>query len=166
MRAATIAAVLLSGSRAAQPTSMAAGSIRTDSGCDGTGRRACEGKRCAGDTTHLLENGADNIRVPQARRREIDADVGHDLPGRGGRRRRLRRPRRRTGLTVPKRTLTNRPASSRMPAHGVDLDDLDHASMVLVPPSPLPSGRYTVRWHATSAEDRDTNERAFTFELR
>lgn len=47
---------------------------------------------------------------------------------------------------------------------GVDLDDLDHLSMVLTLP-PLPPGTYTVRWNVTSADDGDDTEGAFSFTI-
>lgn len=47
---------------------------------------------------------------------------------------------------------------------GVDLDDLDHLSMVVTLPS-LPAGAYTVRWQALSADDGDDSEGAFTFTI-
>lgn len=47
---------------------------------------------------------------------------------------------------------------------GVDLDDLDHLSMVVTLP-PLPPGAYTVRWTAASADDGDDTEGAFSFTI-
>ncbi len=49
---------------------------------------------------------------------------------------------------------------------GVDLDDAEHASLVLTLPKPLPRGRYSVHWRTTSAEDGDRNEGWFGFEVR
>lgn len=45
---------------------------------------------------------------------------------------------------------------------GVDLNDPDHASMVVSLPPELPDGTYTVRWRA-SLDDGDVVERGFTF---
>jgi methionine-rich copper-binding protein CopC len=47
---------------------------------------------------------------------------------------------------------------------GVDLNDLDHLTMVASLPL-LPTGTYTVRWDAVSAEDGDDTEGAFTFTI-
>jgi copper transport protein len=47
----------------------------------------------------------------------------------------------------------------------VDLNDPDHASMVVGLPVPLPSGSYTVRWTAISAEDGDRTEGRFVFRV-
>ncbi len=47
---------------------------------------------------------------------------------------------------------------------GVDLNDLDHLSMVVTLP-PLPAGTYTVSWNVLSAADGDGTEGAFTFTL-
>ncbi len=46
----------------------------------------------------------------------------------------------------------------------VDLNDLDHLSMVVSLP-PLPAGIYSVRWTAASAEDGDATEGEFTFKV-
>lgn len=46
---------------------------------------------------------------------------------------------------------------------GVDLNDPDHASMVVSLSELLPNGVYTVRWVAVSAEDDDLTEGEFTF---
>lgn len=48
---------------------------------------------------------------------------------------------------------------------GVDLNDPDHASMVVSLPVPLPDGTYTVRWTAVSAEDGDPTQGEFTFSV-
>jgi methionine-rich copper-binding protein CopC len=45
---------------------------------------------------------------------------------------------------------------------GVDLDDPDHASMVVTLPEQLPPGTYAVRWMAVSAEDGDPTEGEFS----
>jgi len=47
---------------------------------------------------------------------------------------------------------------------GVDLNDLDHLSMI-VSLSPLPSGIYTVRWAVLSADDGDPTQGEFTFSV-
>jgi hypothetical protein len=44
---------------------------------------------------------------------------------------------------------------------GVDLNDLDHASMIVTLPS-LPDGSYTVQWHAVLL-DGDATDGAFAF---
>jgi len=46
----------------------------------------------------------------------------------------------------------------------VDLNDLDHLSMVVSLP-PLQSGTYTVHWESVSAEDGDSEEGEFTFRV-
>jgi len=46
---------------------------------------------------------------------------------------------------------------------GVDLNDPDHASLVVTLPMALPDGLYTVQWTATSAEDGDTTSGQFSF---
>jgi methionine-rich copper-binding protein CopC len=46
---------------------------------------------------------------------------------------------------------------------GVDLNDMEHTSMVVSLPSTLPDGAYTIRWTAASAEDGDLTEGAFNF---
>jgi methionine-rich copper-binding protein CopC len=46
---------------------------------------------------------------------------------------------------------------------GVDLNDPDHASLVVSLPADLPAGRYTAHWTAVSAEDGDTTEGEFFF---
>ena len=46
---------------------------------------------------------------------------------------------------------------------GVDLNDLDHASMIVRLPAPLPAGTYSVRWRAVDSVDGDATEGAFTF---
>jgi copper transport protein len=46
---------------------------------------------------------------------------------------------------------------------GVDLNDLDHKSMIVSLPSGLPVGVYTVHWTVVSADDGDTTEGVFTF---
>lgn len=48
---------------------------------------------------------------------------------------------------------------------GVDLNDLDHTSMIVSMPPALPTGTYTVRWAAASAEDDDATEGEFTFSV-
>ena len=50
-------------------------------------------------------------------------------------------------------------------AGGVDLDDLDRASMIVRPEKPLPAGAYSVRWHAVDAVDGDATDGVFTFSL-
>jgi len=47
---------------------------------------------------------------------------------------------------------------------GVDLNDLDHLTMVVSLP-PLPAGTYTVHWTSVSAEDGDAEEGDFTFSV-
>jgi len=46
----------------------------------------------------------------------------------------------------------------------VDLNDLDHLTMVVSLP-PLPAGKYTVHWTSVSAEDGDAEEGEFTFSV-
>jgi methionine-rich copper-binding protein CopC len=46
---------------------------------------------------------------------------------------------------------------------GLDLNDMDHMSMVVSLPSSLPEGTYTVHWTAASAEDEDLTEGNFNF---
>lgn len=46
---------------------------------------------------------------------------------------------------------------------GLDLDDLEHKTMLVSLPSSLPDGTYTVQWTAVSAEDGDAEEGQFTF---
>jgi methionine-rich copper-binding protein CopC len=46
---------------------------------------------------------------------------------------------------------------------GVDLNDPDHASLVVTLPLGLPDGLYTVQWTATSVEDGDTTSGQFSF---
>lgn len=46
---------------------------------------------------------------------------------------------------------------------GVDLNDPDHASLVVTLPADLPAGRYTAHWTAVSADDGDTTEGEFFF---
>lgn len=46
---------------------------------------------------------------------------------------------------------------------GVDLNDPDHASMLVSLPASLPDGIYIVRWTAVSATDSDTTEGEFSF---
>lgn len=46
---------------------------------------------------------------------------------------------------------------------GVDLDDLDRASMMVRLPAPLPTGAYSVRWRAVDAVDGDATQGLFTF---
>jgi len=46
----------------------------------------------------------------------------------------------------------------------VDLNDLDHLSMVVSLP-PLPAGTYRVHWTSVSAEDGDAEEGEFTFNV-
>ena len=45
---------------------------------------------------------------------------------------------------------------------GVDLDDPDHASLIVRLPA-LPAGTYTVHWRAAVVEDSDIVEGRFTF---
>jgi methionine-rich copper-binding protein CopC len=45
---------------------------------------------------------------------------------------------------------------------GVDLNDLEHKSMIVSLP-PLPAGTYTVHWNALSSEDGDESAGDFTF---
>ncbi|MCB0223884.1 MAG: copper resistance protein CopC [Anaerolineae bacterium] len=47
----------------------------------------------------------------------------------------------------------------------VDLNDSDHASMLVSLPESLPNGPYTVRWTAVSADDGDTTEGEFSFDV-
>lgn len=47
---------------------------------------------------------------------------------------------------------------------GVDLNDLDHLTMVVSLP-PLPAGEYTVRWTSVSVEDGDAEEGEFSFNV-
>jgi methionine-rich copper-binding protein CopC len=52
---------------------------------------------------------------------------------------------------------------------GVDLDDPDHASMVIIIAPQLPAGRYVVKWTATSTADGHVGHATggeFKFELR
>jgi copper transport protein len=46
---------------------------------------------------------------------------------------------------------------------GVDLNDPNHASLVVSLPPVLPAGLYTVQWTATSAEDGDPTTGQFSF---
>lgn len=46
---------------------------------------------------------------------------------------------------------------------GVDLDDLDHQTMIASLPASLADGTYTVRWTAVSADDGDTTDGAISF---
>lgn len=46
---------------------------------------------------------------------------------------------------------------------GVDLNDPDHASLVVTLPLDLPDGLYTAQWTATSVEDGDTTSGQFSF---
>jgi len=48
---------------------------------------------------------------------------------------------------------------------GVDLNDLDHTSMVASLPPSLPAGTYTVRWAVVSADDDDMTEGEFSFSV-
>ncbi|HZP40291.1 MAG TPA: copper resistance protein CopC [Candidatus Binatia bacterium] len=48
----------------------------------------------------------------------------------------------------------------------VDLNDPDHASLLLTLPAPLPPGRYTVRWTAVSAEDGDVTRDELGFVVK
>lgn len=48
---------------------------------------------------------------------------------------------------------------------GVDLNDPDHASMIVSLPVSLPDGTYLVHWAAVSAEDGDPTEGEFTFSV-
>ncbi len=48
---------------------------------------------------------------------------------------------------------------------GVDLNDPDHASLIVTLPPSLPPGVYTAHWTAVSAEDGDTTEGEFTFNV-
>lgn len=47
----------------------------------------------------------------------------------------------------------------------VDLNDPDHASMLVSLPESLPNGRYSVHWTAVSAHDGDTTEGEFLFKV-
>jgi len=47
---------------------------------------------------------------------------------------------------------------------GVDLNDLDHISIIVSLPS-LPSGTYTVQWAVLSADDGDPTQGEFTFSV-
>jgi methionine-rich copper-binding protein CopC len=49
---------------------------------------------------------------------------------------------------------------------GVDLDDVEHASIKAVLPPGLPPGKYRVQWRTTSVEDGDQNEGTFGFEVK
>lgn len=46
---------------------------------------------------------------------------------------------------------------------GVDLNDIEHKSMVVSLLPDLPAGEYTVRWEAASMEDGDPTQGEFTF---
>lgn len=48
---------------------------------------------------------------------------------------------------------------------GVDLNDPDHASMIVTMLPGLPDGVYRVRWTTVSAEDSDPTEGEFTFSI-
>lgn len=48
---------------------------------------------------------------------------------------------------------------------GVDLNDLDHLTMIVTLPPELPESTYTVHWVAASAEDGDVVEGDFAFTL-
>ncbi|MFN8456765.1 MAG: copper resistance protein CopC [Anaerolineae bacterium] len=48
---------------------------------------------------------------------------------------------------------------------GVDLNDPEHASLMVTLPPALSSGAYTAHWVAVSAEDGDTTEGEFTFQV-
>lgn len=48
---------------------------------------------------------------------------------------------------------------------GVDLNDPDHASMIVTLPEALPAGTYAVRWTTVSAEDGDTTKGEFAFKV-
>jgi methionine-rich copper-binding protein CopC len=47
----------------------------------------------------------------------------------------------------------------------VDLNDPDHASMLVSLPESLPNGTYLIRWTAVSSEDGDTSEGEFSFSV-
>lgn len=47
----------------------------------------------------------------------------------------------------------------------VDLNDPDHASMLVSLPESLPNGMYIVHWTAVSAADGDTTEGEFSFSM-
>lgn len=47
----------------------------------------------------------------------------------------------------------------------VDLNDPDHASMLVGLSESLPNGTYDVRWTAVSADDGDTTEGKFSFDV-
>lgn len=68
-------------------------------------------------------------------------------------------------LATPESTLKVFDAGGRQVDAGdgyVDLDDPDHASMIVTLP-PLPEGVYTVRWRAVYGEDSDVVEGEFDF---
>jgi len=46
---------------------------------------------------------------------------------------------------------------------GVDLNDPDHASMLVTLPSNLPNGTYTVRWAAVTLDDNGLSQGEFIF---
>jgi copper transport protein len=48
---------------------------------------------------------------------------------------------------------------------GVDLNDLDHTSLIVTLPLAMPAGTYTVRWSVVSVEDGDATEGEFTFSV-
>jgi methionine-rich copper-binding protein CopC len=47
----------------------------------------------------------------------------------------------------------------------VDLNDPDHASMIVTMPAALTAGAYTVRWTAVSADDGDETDGEFAFKV-
>lgn len=48
---------------------------------------------------------------------------------------------------------------------GLDLNDLDHKTMVVILPESLANGKYIVRWKAVSAEDDDATNGTFAFNI-
>lgn len=48
---------------------------------------------------------------------------------------------------------------------GVDLNDPNHASLIVTLPASLPTGKYTAHWAAVSAADGDATEGEFTFSV-
>jgi methionine-rich copper-binding protein CopC len=48
---------------------------------------------------------------------------------------------------------------------GVDLNDPNHASLIVTLPASLPAGEYTAHWAVISAADGDATEGEFTFSV-
>jgi len=48
---------------------------------------------------------------------------------------------------------------------GVDLNDLDHETMVVTLPESVTNGKYIVRWKAVSADDGDATNGVFAFTI-